>query len=120
MVIYKEKCVFMKIGCCTFKPEHCRPKPKKDDGDWYCDLYHIKMDSKFIKKEIKKVREEIKELTKSSLKVKELKTILSKEKADPKSKSVLDYKKKLSKINDLGKGLEYLDKAYRYCKRIGK
>ena len=118
--IYKENCVMMKIGCCTFKPEHCRPKPETDDGDWFCDLYNLKFNSKSIKSEMKKVRAEIKELTTVTLKLKQFKKMLTLEKADPNSKEILEYKKKLAKIKDLGKGLEYLDKAYRYCKRTGK
>jgi len=117
--MYKKDCGFMKLGCCTFKPEHCRPM-EKSDGGLYCDLYDIQFTSKEILKEIKKIKKKIKSLTSENIKLKKLKQMIKAEKKDKDDKDVLEYKKKLAEIKDLGKGMEYLDRAYKYCKRTRK
>ena len=116
-IVYKENCGFMKLGSCTFKPEHCREKPKIDDGKPYCDLYNVEFTSKAVKKELKRLKDKIKSLSKQNLKLSELKAVRKIEKVDSKNHKVIAYKKRLLELKDLGKGVEYLDKAYRYLKR---
>ena len=62
----------------------------------------------------------IKDMAEKNLTISEVKSIRKLEKKDFNDPEVIEYKKRISKIKDLGKGLEYLDKAYRYCKRTKK
>jgi len=112
---YKENCGFMKIGCCTFKPEHCRPQKK--EHKIFCDLYNVEFTSKAVKKELDKVKKKIKTITKENLKLSKVKEVVKIERIDALDKNVVEFKKKLLEIKDLDKGVEYLEKAYRYLKR---
>jgi len=108
----KKDCGFLKIGCCSFKPEDCNPEK--------CDMYNIEFTSRAIRKELKILKTKIKDLTKETLKLKQAKRMIKLEKIDKDDKKVKEYKQKLLLIKDWGKGMEYLDKAYRYCKRTRK
>lgn len=110
--LYKVNCGFMKLGCCSFKPEDCRPEK--------CDMYHVEFTSKSLRKEIKKLKDKIKELVATDLKMKKIKSLVKLEKENRDHAEVVAYKKKLMLIKDYGKGLEYLEKAYRHLKRCGK
>jgi len=113
---YKENCGFMKIGCCTFKPEHCRAEAD-ETSKHFCDLYNIEFTSKAVKKELDRVKKEVKKLVKENLKLSELKAMRKLEKVDILDPKIIKYKKKMLKLKDLGKGMEYLEKAYRHLKR---
>ena len=92
MIMYKEKCGFMKIGCCTFKPEHCRPEEDGKGTGVYCDLYNIGFTLKSVKKEMNRLKNEIDNLPKENLQLSKVKVV------------------------DLSKGYEYLEKAYIHLK----
>lgn len=114
---FKENCGFMKIGCCTFKPEHCRREKDAEGSKHYCDLYDVEFTSKAVKKEMDKLKKEINNIAKKNLKISELKEMKKLEKEDMFSPEVIEYKKRLLKLKDMGKGMEYLERAYRHLKR---
>jgi hypothetical protein len=120
MMTYKIKCGFMKLGCCTFKPEHCRTEKGVEGTELFCDLYEVEFTSKSVKKEMDRLKKEIKKLGKENLNRSEYKVIRKIEREDALRPEVKEYKKKLLKIKDLCKGLEYLERAYRHLKRSRK
>ena len=120
---YKKNCGFRKIKCCNFKVEDCRPKPENQNNielENYCDLYNIEWNSKAVKKEIDELKKKLKKGTKDKITIKKLKKMLKLEKANKMDNDVIEYKKQIYKLEDYGKGLEILNKAYRYLKRTKK
>jgi len=115
--MYKEKCGFMRIGCCTFKPEHCRPKQDCSDTDTYCDLYSIEFTSKAVKEEKRRIKKEINEIAKKNLSISKVKEMRKLEKENKDNLEVIEYKKEILKMKDLSVGHEYLEKAYIHLKR---
>lgn len=110
--MYKEGCGFRKINVCSFKEEDCNPEK--------CDMYNLEFNSKSLIAERKKVEKELKLLIKDNISIKKTKQMIKLEKSDGQAEEIIQYKKNLNKIADLGKGVEYLNKAITYCKRIKK
>lgn len=110
--MYKKNCGFKKVGVCSFKEQDCKPE--------ICDMYKIEFNSKSIKLKIKELEEELKKLTKEYFSIRKVKRMLKIEKKDEESDKLKDYKTNLKRIEDLGYGLQYMKKAYTYCKRTRK
>lgn len=109
---YKDNCGFKKLNCCSFKEEDFSPDK--------CDMFSIPFTSADIKLKKDELAKQLKELTEENLNMPKVKLMLKTEEKDKTNPEYLEFKKKLRQAVDLGKGYEYLTKAYTFCKRAGK
>lgn len=110
MAQYKDKCGYRKIGACKFKSDQCNSTD--------CDMYNIEFSSKAIREKMKELKKEIKEYSKIGFK--KTQRVIELEKEDRNHPEVVEFKRKLLRLQDLDAGYQIMQKAYIYCKRIGK
>jgi hypothetical protein len=111
--MYKEGCKFRKwVRVCSFKPEDCCPEK--------CDMFNVPFEKEAVREHLKNIEAQISGLTARHLNKDALIRVVELEEQNPQHPEVVEYKKILTRVQDLEHGKKYMNKALVFLKRIGR